>query len=630
MICRGNHMGQSGITITLKQPVEAAARSLLTRPLVRLLLVVGMVAAIHGYSVTTGLWLDDHLHIQQLRQAPWSYRGVLEASRLDLLGPDRVLFWGGQTWSLRFYRPLAFAVMKAEYTLIGWRPAWMHVFSLLWNVGVAMLVGSLAARLLASGAAGTIASLLFAIFPNNAATVYWIACQTELMVAFFCLVSVLSYGQWSGWFDRQARRHDGGEERGARGEERQQADHGAIRWLAVALVAYLAAMFCRENAVALPGVLLLGDLLSRRPWRRRIVSWVILAGLAAIYMVLRQKALGGMSWPQRPYVMYPGDPGFGQFVWRKLLYYLSGLFICLPVVPGGTSEYAQRTFAFEIGAAVTVAVTFLSVWLTRRRLILLGLAWPAIMLLPLLPLFPSPHHLYLSGVGSIILWTAVLVGGWKWAAGRWQWLQSRGTYLAPLAMVILLVPVAGLSFISGWVYANSTAAEDEVVEEVLKDPTVHSGDQLLFINLPLAAPWITWAIENGSHGRLHDLTAAILTVADKPAIMTQSSTVTPIDRHTLLLRMDSPGWLYGGVGELFTRTSGVDWPVHQGQQVPGPIFDVTIEKVHPQTGGATELRFDFHEPLDKPGRHFYFGSPCQMAYPLHFRWTDPPVVIGPP
>ncbi len=674
-------------------PVALARQeSLLTRPVVRFLLVLGLVAAIHGVSVTGGLWLDDHVHWQQCAPRRGGWQGMVQASRLDLLGQDRVLFWGGHEWSLRFFRPLAFTLMKLEYTLVGWQAGPMHVFSLLWNVAAAMLVGAFVGRVVKSAAAGTLAALLFAVFPNNAATIYWIACQTELMVTVFCLTSVLAYGRWSGWFstadketwrhgergngrrgDTEKRRHGeeetrrlGDTERGRTAEEetwrrgdterrrtaeeetrrrgdterrgtaeeetgrRGDTERGGAWFLVLALIAYAAAMGCRENAVALPGVLVVGDLLSRRPWRRRIGAWAVLACVAAVYMLIRQHTLGGMSWPQRPYVMYPGDPGFLQFVWRKLLYYLSGLFLCLPVVPGGTAEYAEKGFAFEIGAAVTLTVTFLAVWLTRRRLVLIGLVWPVIMLLPLLPLFPSPHHLYLSGVGSMLLWTAALVGAWRWLAKRVPALAKGQPYTAVVAALVLLLPVAGFAWISGWVYLNSTAAEDEVVREVLRDKSVHSGDQLLFINLPLAAPWITWAVENGSQGRLQDLTAAVLTVADMPAVMTEPSEVIPIDRHTLELQIDPPGWLYGGVGELFAQTSGVKWPVHEGQQVAGPVFNVTVEKVDPQTQGVTRLRFEFHEPIDRPGRHVYFGSRYQMAYPLHFRWGEKPAVIGPP
>jgi hypothetical protein len=581
----------------------------LGRRIVRLMLVVASVAVVHGYSVTAGLWLDDHLHFQQLREAQWSYQDLVNASTLDPTSTDRIRFWGTADQSLRFYRPVAFAVMKAEYTLVGWRPGPMHVLSLAWNVAVAMLVGTLATRLLGSARAGTSAAVLFGIFPNNVATVYWIACQTELLVTLFGLLAVLSYGRWSGWF------------RGA------EADVGSKALLVGAMVAYAAAMGCRENGVTLAGVLVAGDLLSGRRWRERIWAWGALAGLAGIYLVLRAAAMGGMALPRPPYVMPLSDPQFTTFVFHKFLYYLAGLFVSLPVLPSGADQGAGN-LVLAIGAAVTAVVTIVAVW-TSRRIVLLGLIWPVLVLLPLLPVFPSPHHLYLPAVGSTILWTAALAGAWRWIARRREGLQGR-SFLPAAMMTLLLVPVAAVSFVSGWVFVFSTAAEDEIVAEVLQHgESLRSGDELFFINLPIGASWVTPAIENGSGGRLRDLKGALLTVADEPQIMTRPSRVIVVDRHTLRLRMDPPGWLEGNIGEIFSQVCEVAWPPTAGQRVAGPIFDVVVEEVDPATRSATGLRFEFKEPIDKPGRHFYFGSPYQMAYPLHFDWSVPGVVTGP-
>ena len=166
----------------------------------RLGLLLAVVAAAHGFSLTSGLWLDDHLHLQQLQKAGWNLRDLVDASTLDA-GVKRVRFWGSVEHELRFFRPVAFGLMKAEYTLVGWRPGPMHLFNLLWHVAVASMVGSLVAGLLRDRSAGTVACLLFAAFPDHVITVYWIACQTELMVTFFVLAATLSYARWAGWFD---------------------------------------------------------------------------------------------------------------------------------------------------------------------------------------------------------------------------------------------------------------------------------------------------------------------------------------------------------------------------------------------------------------------------------------------
>lgn len=115
----------------------------------RLALLIAVVAGAHGFSLTCGLWLDDHLHYQQLRKAGWNFHDLVAASTLDA-GVQRVRFWGSTTHELRFFRPVAFALMKAEYTLIGWRPGAMHAFNLAWHLAAATLVGLLVAGLFAT------------------------------------------------------------------------------------------------------------------------------------------------------------------------------------------------------------------------------------------------------------------------------------------------------------------------------------------------------------------------------------------------------------------------------------------------------------------------------------------------
>ena len=45
-----------------------------------------------------------------------------------------------------------------------------------------------------------------------------------------------------------------------------------------------------------------------------------------------------MAWPHRPYVVYPTDPDFVEFASRKVLYYLGGLFMYLPILPGAAAS----------------------------------------------------------------------------------------------------------------------------------------------------------------------------------------------------------------------------------------------------------------------------------------------------
>jgi hypothetical protein len=349
----------------------------------------------------------------------------------------------------------------------------------------------------------------------------------------------------------------------------------------------------------------------------------------ALYIVVRQTALAGTAWPHRPYLLYPTDPDFAEFASRKILYYLGGLFMYLPILPGSAASYFNKTHLLPIGAAWSVLVVGGALLLWRQRMLLLGPVWVILFLAPVLPVEPAPHHLYLPGVGAALLLAAVLLAVWRAIKRGWKLVDRAEPWASGIVGAAALGATVTACLMFGWLYVFGTASEDQLVSDVLErgDP-LKPGDELIFINQPIVAGWAGPAIETASGGRLHDLRACTLTLADEVVLMTRASYVTPLDHYNLRLQTDPPGWMYGASGRFFAELSGANWPFVAGQIVSGPAFDVTIEKMDGQTGGVLSLKITFQEPIDKPGRHFYFGSPYQVAYPLHFRWAPAPAVTG--
>ena len=98
--------------------------------------VIGLAALIfvlHGRAVTYGLFMDDYAHYRQLGECGWSLGELTRACQLELVGGVIELWWMPEC-TLRFFRPLAFGIMKLTYTLSGWSPAAMHVASLTWHL----------------------------------------------------------------------------------------------------------------------------------------------------------------------------------------------------------------------------------------------------------------------------------------------------------------------------------------------------------------------------------------------------------------------------------------------------------------------------------------------------------------
>ncbi|MCA9244975.1 MAG: hypothetical protein KDA32_13535 [Phycisphaerales bacterium] len=299
----------------------------LSRVLLGLLAIAALIALLHGPSARFGLFMDDYAHYQQLRDSGWSLRDLTDSCRLELVG-GVIEFWWMPECTLRFFRPLSFAMMKLTYTLTGWDadlgPFVAHFVSLGWHFVVCGLLLALLRVLGCRFGVAWLAVALFAIHPGHVATVQWIAAQTELLVTVFLLGATLCYARARGWQnpigpqaravipaqagiqtlpvipspvntravipaqagiqvaptvagvdprlrgDDGSRRGDDGSRRGDDGSRRGD-DGGFMRWgwALAALILFAGALGCRENAIMFPAVMLSVELFDYVAERRR-------------------------------------------------------------------------------------------------------------------------------------------------------------------------------------------------------------------------------------------------------------------------------------------------------------------------------------------------------------------------
>lgn len=572
------------------------------------LLLAVLIGGMHGRSVFYGLFLDDHAHFKQLRECGWSLRELVDACRLELVG-GVVDYWWLPDVTLRFFRPVSFAVMKLSYTLTGWSPAALHVLSMLWHLAncamLMLLLNRLGARpLLALGVAA-----LFSIHPGHVATVQWIAVQTELMVTAFLIGATLCWARYRGWWgEPPAGPHLAG---------------GAI-------VLYALALGCRENAIMLPAILLIGDWVTLRPRGLRVFDarwWVpglIVAALTAGYLALRTTMLGEASLPPKPYVIGPGDAGFVRFLVDKTCYYLLGEFLLVPIIPFGGVRYFREIPAWFYGLTATVLVLpLLCVLLSRRRpAVWLGFAWLLLFMLPVLPAFESPHHLYLPGIG----WTIFAMLLFQLGAGAAQPGESR---VAMVRHSIAWTFGVGFGCLLGMVSYFSTLATDvgQTVEDLVADevcsaePPIRSGETVYVFNLPILAHYLQLSIEERlgvEDVRVHALTWSTRVLGNRTP-----SELRVVDDRTLEVEVADDRWFAGPLGHLVAEANGRPLPVDIGRPVVRPEF--RVERI--DAGGAGDggsagadgiaaLRFVFAEPLTRPGVRVFWGSTERWACPV--------------
>jgi hypothetical protein len=565
-----------------------------------LLLIVG-----YSWSLHTGLYLDDHSHFERLRYTDWSFHSAVEASKLGIVG-EVLDLWGRTEASLRFFRPIAFWIMKAEYTVAGWNPTVMHGFMLMWHFVAALLVYALAMRFFDHRVWATIAAAIFLIHPGNIPTVYWIACQTELLGTTFVLIALLAHAKYSGW------------SYGLLAPEKARRSSAAGNWgyALTAMLFYALALGCRENTVLFPVIAWFGDRFCFSA-RRRWIRWDYF-GLAAVvigYMVLRWYMLGGFPVPRKPYLVPVTDPEFPAFVLDKLSLYLIGLFSFIPVVPIGGRAYLSARPEYLYGGLIGILIVIAITWLAYRRLrpLLWAVIWIACTLAAVLPVFASAHHLYLPSVGASLMLAALLalLAGYRRTADRPAGALRRWTVGAMIAALGCGLGVVSWSI--GFVFVRGTIVEDVVTDEVQSGRPLHEGDHLFFINMPVTAYYAVPALRETLG--MDELYGHALTFSPDLLVTRTPSRIERVDEDTLRVHApDGSPYFAGVTGNTLLQVMQLEEAVREGEPIDAGLFTVTPERMDDQ--GIHVLRYDFVRSLNSPDFHFFLGSPAALAYPL--------------
>jgi len=578
------------------------------RPLLALAGLAVIIAVLHGRCLSYGLFLDDHAHYRQLREADWSLGGLVAACRLELFGGVLEAWWMPEV-TLRFFRPTAFALMKLTYTLAHWSPLGGHLASLCWHFAACALLLFLLRRLGASWWIAWAAAALFAIHPGHLVTVQWIAVQSELMVTTFLLAATLCYGRFRGW------RGTGGVVGGPTSGRSGSLVSPHWPWAIACWVFFTLALGCRENAVMFPLVLLaLESLLARR----RRSSYLLFAALVLIvpaYLAVRAHYLHGMALPPRPYVMPPDDPGFLRFVFDKAGYYLLGELFLVPCIPiGGLPYLTGHPFWFYGGTVVGFALLALLLFRRERRATtIFGIVWMFLFMAPVLPAFASPHHLYLPGIGWAVIAVRVIEALRGTAPTALGHLARYRATLAAAGTATVGVGFAACTHFFALPMEAAQAVEDMLVKEVIATPTgLHDGDTLYFANLPLVAHYVKLAVEERTG--LRGLRAVALTWSPRLLGTVTPSEVAWLDSDGIEIRTEGDRYFSGPLGVLAAEASGRPEPIRLGEMIAARGY--RVELAGRDERGITALRFRFDRRPPAPGLHLYWGSGARWAYEI--------------
>jgi hypothetical protein len=312
-------------------------------------------------SVTLPFISDDYLVLLQARE--WGPVSGWPAMAQDVL-----------------YRCRATSIVLAYWVglVSGMNPAGYAAAGIILHILNTWLVAALGRWKAIGWLVSVPAAAFFALHEIKQEAVIWMASWHELLVFFFCLVSLHAFLRWM--------------------------ETGRAGWYAAALTGYALALVSKESAVVLVGWLGLVMIVDQRPLRMAVLSILPFGGMALWYAVLIFRAESGAH-------LHLGD---GTFAW-------GWHFVTVLMVSTG------RLFWFWGAAAAAVLVA-----LQRReswRWLALGCAWSMIGLLPYcfltyMPRVPSRHN-YLASLGvALVAGAAWLALRQRTAGTRWRWVPA--------------------------------------------------------------------------------------------------------------------------------------------------------------------------------------------------------------
>src|SRR5438874_2331776 len=214
-------------------PQPARARSVRRWLWIAAILIVGCLA--YGRVVTDYFVMDDFELLTRASRTPWWGAFHAWESREGVpcywLAPENP----NPERSPEYFRPLEGLVYWGNYHAWGMWALPYHLFALLLNLGICLLVFRIARHFIRRIEFAGIAALLFAAHPAHVEVVQWVAALSDPLAALF---SLLAFDAW------MTQRSD------ARG-----------RWsVGMSLGCFGLALLCKESAVMVPALLLLAEM----------------------------------------------------------------------------------------------------------------------------------------------------------------------------------------------------------------------------------------------------------------------------------------------------------------------------------------------------------------------------------
>ncbi|HEY8077463.1 MAG TPA: hypothetical protein VIF62_25230 [Labilithrix sp.] len=376
-------------------PIETLPR----RKTIRALFLAYIGACLLAFvpAVATPFFLDDFLHASMVegtfpahRSAFDLYDFVDDSDRAAMLDRGLLPWWTHPHLTIRFFRPLASALLWVDHRVFAANALPMHIHSLAWWVVAVLGARRLFARWLSPRAA-MLATIIFAVSPCHAMPLGWLA-NREVLLS-------LAFGTFA--LGALARFRDDGRGRDA---------------IAAFVLFALALLGGGEYALCFGGYVVAMEVVRRRdPLARRVASWLPFALPAAAYLLARARlgyGTAGSGFYSDP--LHDPSAFLRKLPWRATALFADGWLTADANFLETWQKWivAGLVVAFAIGLYVSVRRAFAklaperrttSTWLALGSLFALG---------PVLAVVPSLRLLGIAMLGIAPTVAVVLEHAW--------------------------------------------------------------------------------------------------------------------------------------------------------------------------------------------------------------------------
>lgn len=241
---------------------------------------------------------------------------------------------------LPYYRPLHYVFYVFEYSVFGDTPLGYRIIALLLHALTTVLLYRIMLVWRGNMRLAMYAAMIFAVIPGRAEAIYWVYGASNILLAVFILLSLLSY---------MRERH------------------------VLATVCFTLALLSRESAVLFPVILLLYELNESRHARRKIAMRVLpFVVLTVMFVLVRSVILGA-------------TPPISNLPFVQIIYSIAVIvstYLKITLVPDGMVVHYPFVEHVELSQEVTIGLLVLALCLVagialykKERFLFFWYAW---------------------------------------------------------------------------------------------------------------------------------------------------------------------------------------------------------------------------------------------------------------